>query len=58
MPSPSALITGEGRSCPGVKGGLDAARRIEDHADARDATELIRLRNDRIASGGGAAWWR
>jgi hypothetical protein len=42
----------------GSEGGLDAARRIEDHADARDVMELIRLRNDRVAPGGGARWWR
>ena len=42
----------------GVKGGLDAARRIEDHADARDAMELMRLHDDRGVPGAGAGSWR
>jgi hypothetical protein len=58
MPSPSELLTEQGRLGAG-KGGLGAARRIEDRADARDAMELMRFHDDRIARGGGGAGsWR
>jgi hypothetical protein len=55
----SELITEEGSPFwRGVEGRLDAVRRIDDHADARDATEPMRLQDDRIAPGGGAGSWR
>jgi hypothetical protein len=54
MPSPRELIAEEGSPCvAGVKGGREAARRIEDHAGARDALELMHLGDDRIAPGSG-----
>ena len=59
MPSRGELIT-EGGSRVGreLRGRLDAVRRIDDHADARDAMEPMRLQDDRIAPGGGAGSWR
>ena len=59
MPSRGELIT-EGGSRVGreLRGRLDAVRRIDDHADARDAMEPMRLQDDRIAPRGGAGSWR
>jgi len=56
MPSPTELITEEGRQLDteegrlpaGSEAGLDAARRIEDHADAWYPMELVGLHGDRI----------
>jgi hypothetical protein len=47
-----------GRLLAGVKGGLAVVRRIDDHADARDAMEPMRLLDDRTAPGGGEGSWR
>jgi hypothetical protein len=59
MLSPSELITEEVVAFwPGVKGRLDAVRRIDDHADARDAMQPMRPHDDRIVLGGGAGSWR
>jgi hypothetical protein len=57
MASLCELITKELTSCPGVEAGEDAARGLEDVADAQDAVELMRLRDDRgrASAGGGAA---
>jgi hypothetical protein len=53
MPPCGELIRERGRLVVGSDG-----RRIEDHADARDAWELMRLHDDRIVPGGGAGSWR